>query len=274
MYKYESIWYKFKPYVRLVEDYYVPFHYRFWNGGNRWERPFYRDDNNISRYNLFAYMSLSNPVANEIYGNIHLEMQRVDDLDKITKNNLHILDSSTTNVFSEHAIKLHKLVPNAKAIVILRDPVSREFSAFRFAAQISGKRKISWFRDQSPEGFDKYINYTITKSTGQRFRLSTYSVLVKELLKIFPKENLVIVQYEELVRDAVGMLESQILPMLKLAPFMEGERDKVLPNTVKNKGRLVYNMLDRTKITLQNYFRKYNQELSELLEDTKWTWGY
>ena len=231
------------------------------------------DDNSNTRYNMFAYMSLAEEISKTMSKNIRLKVEAGAPVDQLLDKTL-ILDSSPGNFNALPFSKLVSFVPNVKAILIMREPVDRLFSYFRFSAQVPARKNIPCFKNQTAEGFHEYVTDKLRKSGKNAFAHATYNQHVVRLLDITPRKNIAFVQYEEFIKAPVDVIERDILPMLDLEPYSADKSSKILNNQRTNPSSHKYKMLPATRELMKDYFREYNHKLSVTLNDKKWTWGY
>ena len=187
-----------------------------------------------------------------------------------------ILEGSVSYGASDRYRNVYHLTPTAKLIYMLRDPVERVFSAYRFGFQLGFRSD-----EQTPGGFHNLVVKSLAhdknakKINDNLFRVCRYIEHMEGAIHLFGRENVQIVQFEEFVIDSVGYIRKEILPFLNLKDY----KKKILrqlksKKSVQNSSRLKYQMLNETRILLQDYYRPYNLKLSRLLSDNKWTWGY
>jgi hypothetical protein len=153
------------------------------------------------------------------------------------------------------------LVPNAKPIVSLRDPVERAFSAFQHMQRAS-RNKASLPR----ESFREYINRKIDpKLEGQRrpgdwevLDMGKYVIGLERWLACYPREQFHIIDFRELVSNpdetVAGIIEFLGLPPLPI-------------NTDRsfNQGHYVERMDPDLEERLREYFEPHNRRLEALL---------
>ena len=234
------------------------------------------DDNSKTRYNIFAYMSLAEEVSQTMINNIREKVENGATLNQVLDKTL-ILDSSPWNFHNHLFPKITSFIPNAKAILIMRDPVDRLFSNFRFSAQLKRRKDDKLFTDQTPEGFHHYITQLLdpfSNLTDHSLKSTLYHEIVSDLLDNIQRENIAFIKFEEFIKDPVGVIELHILPILGLQPYSENRKIDAAENARTNPSKSVFKMLPETRKFIQNYFSKFNYELSMLLNDEKWTWGY
>ena len=110
-------------------------------------------------------------------------------------------EASPSYMFSEDAIRrMHELVPDAKLIAILREPVSRAYSAY-------------WFLNSlAPEGltFEQTLEQQAAPGFMTRFgrpgvlTASTYLPALERVTRYYPRSSLHVLLLDDLKRDADG----------------------------------------------------------------------
>ena len=189
----------------------------------------------------------------------------------------HILlvDSSPRyNVLT--TMKVHHMLPDSKLIFIMRDPVDRELSMFRFRNQFE-TRKIFADEFQNPQGFHTFVLNKLNNSRNP-FSLSYYNVAVKAALNYFKRENLLFIKFEELISDPMHFYEHVVFPFLGIKKLDSTTKDKIRSKSQQgkfvNESHMKYKMLPKTRELLQEHFSHFNLKLAQLLHDDKWTWNY
>ena len=237
----------------------------------------YFDDNGNSRFNLFAYMMLSRKASENIHEHVREALHNENDLlgkDDPLDSSL-ILDSSNTNYKWEMLQRIRKFIPNPRVIFSMRDPVEREFSNFRFSAQLVHKKDDPLIRDQTPEGFDRYVQQMLNLPTEKQFPQTQYPLHVQNILQTFPRDKVGFVKFEEYVQDPIAVLERDVLPVFGTGPFSEAVKESINKDSLKtNQSLRKYKMLNSTRKILQEHFSQSNRKVSELLNDSRWNWGY
>ena len=114
---------------------------------------------------------------------VELEDEHIDELSTSV-----LLDSSVGNYDPENLRKIAHLLPNSKLIFIMRNPVEREFSKYRYHFQISSKQKYKR-KFQNPQSFHNYVVQRLNR-TDTPWRTSRYHTYVETALSLFKRENL------------------------------------------------------------------------------------
>ncbi len=191
-------------------------------------------------------------------------------IERVTKRNLLVGEASPYYIFHPHVPKrVAQLLPSAKLILLLRNPVDRAYSHYY--------NEIRW-GFETVSSFEKAIDIEAERLAGEVDKMMAdehyysynhhhfsylargiYLEQVERWLKFFDREQLLILKSEDFYRQTPAVFK-QVLDFLNL-PTWE------LPN-YKN-----YNRADNPKIApltrkrLLDYFAPHNRRLTEYLGD-------
>ena len=113
--------------------------------------------------------------------------------------------------------KFHKAFPDCKIIVILRNPVDRAFSAFKYC-RMSGMEPYKKFEDAIFINDElRFKDKKFKRNCDYVFR-SSYLNPLKNIYKIFPADNVQIYLFEEIIRNLKQPL-NEMVSMLNLPQF-------------------------------------------------------
>jgi len=109
---------------------------------------------------------------------------------------------------------IRKLVPDAKLIVILRDPIERAISDYEFQIK-RNKTESRTLRDAMNDALNGYIAEGNLEKVGDNLRraprrylgLGLYGSQLSVVRQFFPDEQLFIADYEEYNNDTVGFVQ-------------------------------------------------------------------
>ncbi len=119
--------------------------------------------------------------------------QKFDDLDKDAKV---IGEGTPAYLFNEHVAGLIKEhMPDVKLIVSLRDPVERAYSHYLF-------RERERQSENQPLTFEQKI-----EATPSLIETGLYARKLQKYYDIFPKDNILIILYDELKKDSEQYLK-------------------------------------------------------------------
>ena len=178
-----------------------------------------------------------------------------------------------------HAAKRIKaLTPNAKFILLLRNPIERAYShyvmnfnngdenletlSFEEAIQNEEKR-ISGEYEKMIENENyyswKYYDYGYLNQ-------GIYAKKIKNWYKVFPKESLLILQSEKMFSEP-KILFKRVLEFLNLPEYTLDKFEKFKPGNYSNAQKIQPEIRKK----LEDYFENHNKELYQLLgEEFNW----
>jgi hypothetical protein len=161
--------------------------------------------------------------------------------------------------------RVHKLIPNPKIIVILRDPIDRAYASY--SSLVKKGIELLTFEEAVLKKIDRWadVNQKLTENQieGLEEKISTYlsnSIYVydiKNWIKYFPKEKMLFLKSEDLFEKPLETVNNT-LEFLGLEPLV---------HLVNYSERLENTQLINTKIKedLNKFFKPYNKLLYELL---------
>ena len=91
---------------------------------------------------------------------------------------------------------IRKYYPKIKIIICLRNPIERAYSHF-LGLKIAERTKIKSFEEVVSEGIE-----------NECLKLGFYSSRLIELFKLFPKENVLVLIYEDIVKDPIAFIQN------------------------------------------------------------------
>jgi hypothetical protein len=166
--------------------------------------------------------------------------------------------------------RLHKTIPEAKLIVLLRDPVARAFSHYRYEVAV-GREALT---------FEEAMDREEERLHGEEERLRTdpryvsvnhadfsylargrYAEQLERYLRLFRRDQLLVLQSEELYSQPQRVYD-RTLAFLGLPRF---EPDTFTPHNVGG-DRTPMGEAERRRIT--KYYEQHNERLFELLGET------
>ena len=182
-----------------------------------------------------------------------------------------VTGEATASYLTGHWVpgRVRQVAPDAKLIVTLRNPVDRAYSAF----QMSRRERL-----EECESFEEAIALEEQRLAGELERVrrdprynpplppplgywsylhrSRYADHVARWLKVFPREQILFLRFEDIAADPSGELD-RVHDFLGLPPHRGGELRKL--NAADYSG-----MNPKTRAELVEHFRPYNRRLREL----------
>ena len=221
-------------------------------------------------------------------------------------NNKHILCKSASVLHTYTSFKrIYNHNPNIQLICVLRNPVNRAFSAFAYAKRCGWEKRESFSEAIRDCSFDNQ-NDSIEKRNCNYLFVGEYMSHVNKLLEYFPKEQLKVILFDDLVENtkeicwdyfANNDLECNDIDtrkihnrkkgsyFLSITKFLLGRNSlkkylkKLLPFSSKYKLILkkkiiglneidskILEMDNETKNFLINHYKSHNLELSKFLK--------
>lgn len=164
---------------------------------------------------------------------------------------------------------IHKLVPNAKIILVLRNPVDRAFSHFHMMQKrfkVENRSFSEAIRSSAVSNIDVNAGSSqqIISKKDQHFSYverGFYLQQIKSLLRFFPKNQLKVYSSESLFADPQKVV-NDVFDFLSLAPY--DSVDFVPSNT----GSYVSKMSQEDRSYLEEIFQEPNENLFSFLEKT------
>lgn len=182
-------------------------------------------------------------------------------------------EASAYYIFHPHAPKrVAKLIPGAKLIILLRNPVDRAYSQYNFEVEL-GRETLS-FEDaiaNEEARIRKEREKILADEKYVSFDHSRYSYLARGIyidqlvawMKHFPRSQFLILRSEDFYADPVTALEqtSKFLNLPELAPDERTKKYKL-----HNYNQTPYPKMDpATRKRLIEYFEPHNQRLYDFL---------
>lgn len=162
--------------------------------------------------------------------------------------------------------RIRQLIPDAKLIVLLREPVARAVSHYHHFARLGNEHRsfeeaIAWEYSYLAAGNRPLLLDSPERGSDPLYlSLSAYAPQLERWLSTFPREQLFIALADELFEDSDGLLEGvrQFLDLPSAFP----------PETVPPKQFPYPEVAEETRRNLTELFAPYNRELESLLART------
>lgn len=188
-----------------------------------------------------------------------------------------------THDYCAMPVAIHHILPRAKFIVMMRNPVERTYSH----CQYSIRRKDSE-QFMEPEYFHQVVqnhvsafnqcrslnrsdlecaNFHKSPSMGVGYRLfiSLYYVHLLKWLQFFPKDQFLFLRTEDISQNICN----EVITFLDLKPH--DETCKLLQEK-QNEQKKYPAMLPQTRKLLSEFFQPFNKKLVELTGDSRFLW--
>ena len=177
------------------------------------------------------------------------------------------------------------VLPDAKLILILRNPVERLYSELkhrvrlehRFEEQpnislafhaVARSEIKDWEKCVSEKSFKQCLYSSARKLSIRR---GMYAYFLADWLDLFPREQIAIIKFEEYIVDPLAKLKG-IYKFLGLDALPVQLEDHVVNYQIENEGDDKTPMSANTRHMLTEFYTQYNQQLASLLKDDRFLW--
>ncbi|XP_056433799.1 carbohydrate sulfotransferase 15-like isoform X1 [Gadus chalcogrammus] len=181
---------------------------------------------------------------------------------------------------------IHALQPDARLIVIFRDPVERLYSDYLY---FGGTNKSAEdFHEKVSESlqlFDGCVamttirscvyNSTLNNGMPIRMPVGLYVVFLLDWLTIFHRDQLLVLRLEDHALNRKYTMK-RVFDFLHLGPLTEQQEAEITQspasNTRKEANRNLGPMLASTRDLLQDFYKPFNQKLAQVLHNNSFLW--
>jgi len=154
--------------------------------------------------------------------------------------------------------RLYSAFPEAKLIVLLRNPVDRAISHFYRLKGLNWEgRSLDRAISDEIERLNQNPEYIIGEEPGNYLARGRYIEFIKNWLDFFPRKQLLILKSEDFYAGAAATVK-QVLEFLDLPVYQLPEYQNANPGFYPRVNESV-------RDCLSDYFKPYNQELEEYL---------
>ena len=166
--------------------------------------------------------------------------------------------------------RMHALLPNAKLIFLLKDPVERAISHYYQSVR---RETDPLEMAEAFRGEEERLQPFLQANDYHAYELNHYSYLyrsrcgeqIARFLEYYPRDQLLIIKSEEFFCDPQAVLR-RIFDFLGVDPEFKLKEFKVFHANPKNFGAE-----EGLKNELREYFKPHNEDLAQLLgEDFSW----
>ena len=173
-----------------------------------------------------------------------------------------VIEATPGYIHPHPASRMHALLPEAKLVLSLRDPVDRAYSRYQHLLREPGTEGL--LRDgEVLLSFRECVDRLLGGKTlnGDANRLLTsghYAEELSHLYTLYPREQVHIVNFAELSQDPARVVAG-VLAFFELPPVDLGPYDPI------HVGGYTERMDAETEARLREYFAPHNAHLEELL---------
>ncbi|XP_078079505.1 carbohydrate sulfotransferase 15-like [Mustelus asterias] len=251
------------------------------------------------RYLIEDYLDLFDLAAHQIQSQI-----ANSSAEQLIKSNMVIGEASASTMWDNNAWQnfyhrtvngeppyliqdfLHAVLPAAKLIVMLRDPVERLYSDYLYF--ISANKSVEDFHEKVKDSlqiFDGCLmhsslrscvyNCTVNSAMPVRLQIGLYAVFLWDWYAVYNQNQFLILRLEE---HAANLKKSmhRVFEFLSLGNLTEQQEAAIINNPASNtrrpKDKSLGPMLPETRRILENFYRPFNEKLALLLDDDSFLW--
>ena len=196
---------------------------------------------------------------------------------------------------------LSRVLPNAKFLVLMRNPVTRLYSHYLYSctqrygvlpkqmqqhAATNFHRKVVADVEHFRECLKKSSLYECVNDNrfrsntcggvGAKMMVGLYHVHLSKWLQFYPKEQFLFLRMEDISTDPHSLM-TKITDFLGVAPVSKESANKLFAKranaqTVVSKNSESFQMQIRTRKLLDEFYSTYNSMLAELIADERFLW--
>ncbi|EPY78200.1 carbohydrate sulfotransferase 15 [Camelus ferus] len=181
---------------------------------------------------------------------------------------------------------IHAFQPDAKLIVMLRDPVERLYSDYLYFA--SSNKSADDFHEKVTEALQLFencmldyslracvYNNTLNNAMPVRLQVGLYAVYLLDWLTVFNKEQFLILRLEDHASN-VKYTMHRVFQFLNLGPLSEKQEALMTKSPASNarrpEDRNLGPMWPVTQRILQDFYGPFNTQLARVLADEAFLW--
>lgn len=181
---------------------------------------------------------------------------------------------------------IRHVIPNVKVIICVRNPTDRLYSDYLYFTKTN--KSAEDFHNAVSYALEVYNNCTASHSvrfcvynrtvaylSRVRLRLGMYFVYIKDWIKVFPRSQILIISLEDYAQHTRKIL-NQVYSFLDVRILGGEDMRSIAKLKVANKrkkwDRNVGPMLNVTRKMLNDFYKPYNEELAEIMNDDQFLW--
>ncbi|XP_067092715.1 carbohydrate sulfotransferase 15-like [Osmerus mordax] len=181
---------------------------------------------------------------------------------------------------------IHAAQPDAKLIIMLRDPVERLYSDYLYFHLVN--KSAERFHHKVCESLQMFQSCLAESSIRSciynthlfyhmpvRLSLGLYIIYLLDWLTVFHKDQILILRLEDYAANLRTSMH-RVFDFLSLSPLSEHRElllaKKPMSNTRRAQDRSLGPMLALTRSILQRFYQPFNQHLAQLLDNQAFLW--
>ena len=204
---------------------------------------------------------------------------------------------------------MRQVLPEAKFVVVMRDPVTRLYSHFTYSCQLRHGNAVHEWPQKIRQGVADLFHREVVRDIEQfnncvknasvfecssvrtantdgpkgdlkgarscsviwhRLTLGMYVVHIKKWLQFYPRKNFLFLRMEDFFEHSREVL-SNLTEFLGIAPGYRA-MSEMLREPKNSRPSAIQPMLAATSKLLQQFYHQYNAELALLLQDRRYLW--
>ncbi|XP_071508356.1 carbohydrate sulfotransferase 15-like [Diadema antillarum] len=190
---------------------------------------------------------------------------------------LNLFNISSENQFPALPEVFREINPGVKLIAVLREPAERVYSDYMYFRK--GPVSPTQFHLRAIESILKFQTCAREMSARMcvqpfdaRVTLGLYSVLLSDWLEVFPRDQILVLRLRDWNANCIGLLPT-IFQFLEIEELPKESIVRLCARAKQNVNkRRKAPMLKKTAQILRDFYRPYNEELANLLQDKRFLW--
>ncbi|KAL3967876.1 zinc finger protein GLI2 [Sarotherodon galilaeus] len=181
---------------------------------------------------------------------------------------------------------IHALQPDARFIVMLRDPVERLYSDYLYFG--SANKSAEDFHEKVSESLQLFegclteftmrscvYNTTVNNAMPVRLQVGLYIVYLMDWLTVFSREQILVLRLEDHASNRKYTMH-QVFEFLNLGPLTKEIESEITRSPASNTRRPADKnlgpMLPITKDILRDFYMPFNEKLAKVLQNNSFLW--
>jgi hypothetical protein len=184
---------------------------------------------------------------------------------RVVRRTGHVIEASPSYLPTPSALRqMKKVLPGARVIVLLRDPVSRAFSHYQHKkTRHVESRSFAQVVDEEIRATEFPARLGVALGEGARPMLGYvsrgyYALQLELLLKVYPRNKVIVIDSANLFKDTSAVCN-------RVFDFMGLEDFDVEPGKVYNRGFYQEKIDPRVAERLREHYRPYDELLQEIM---------
>lgn len=181
---------------------------------------------------------------------------------------------------------IHTVQPNAKIIIMLRDPVERLYSDYLYFRMDNKSvedfhqkviQSVQLFQSCLSEKSLRFCAYStsLTNTMQVRLHLGLYVVFLLDWLTVFHRDQILVLQLKDYSANLKATMK-KVFDFLTVGPMSKQVEAAVakqtMSNTRRKKDRKVGPMLPATRDLLREFYQPFNSKLASVLDNEAFLW--